>query len=114
MRVTNLLSLGLASLLGAGLTLSTGCVEDTRYETNKPVVEDEYNETEAELEATGEAIENDAAQAWDDAKEAAKDATDAVVPDEPIVDIESPLGDVQVGEDPVTGDTNVEVDADKE
>ncbi|TWT76059.1 hypothetical protein Pla123a_28460 [Posidoniimonas polymericola] len=114
MRVTNLLSLGLASLLGAGLTLSTGCVDDERHEMNKPVIENEYDETEADLDATGEAMENDAEEAWNDTKEAAEDATDAVVPDEEKVDVDSPLGDVNVSEDPVTGDVNVDVDADKE
>lgn len=107
MRSTNLLTLTLATLVGGGLTLATGCAETDRYETNKPVIEAEDND----LERTGDDIEASAKEAWEDTKEGARDAVDAVVPDEPIVDVESPLGDVKVGEDPVTGDKNVEVDA---
>jgi len=110
MRISNLLSVGAAALMGAGLTLSTGCVENERYDANKPVIETE----DRDLEATEENIESSAEKAWEDTKEGARDAVDAVVPDEPIVDVESPLGDVKVGEDPVTGDKNVEVDTDNE
>lgn len=61
---------------------STGCQENQTVETQKPMIE----------------------------SEAAQDAADAVTPDEPIVDIETPLGDVEVGKDPATGGTNVDVD----
>lgn len=98
---------------------AVGCQQGEPYDAQKPVVEDSTaDETQTSLDEAGEDLSRAAdatadagAQVADQAENAADEAADAVTPDEPIVDINTPLGDVFVGRDPVTGDANVDVDA---
>jgi hypothetical protein len=97
----------------AMLPLIGGCQSETPYETNRPVIEEDYdNDVEDDLDALGNDIERNTEELGENIQEGTEDAIDAVTPDRPIVDIESPLGDVEVGEDPITGDKNVDVDVD--
>ncbi len=80
----------------AAVAALVGCQESRTYETNKPVIEDRT----PGKETLGEQIE-----------EGINDAADAVTPDRPIVDVDTPLGDVNVSEDPATGRKRVDVDA---
>ncbi len=85
--------------------LSLGCVDSTPYKTDKPVVDQPETDTDEELESKLNEL-------GDEIKERAEDATDAVTPDDPIVDVDTGLGDVNVSKDPITGETNVDVDTD--
>lgn len=86
-----------------GLALTSGCQDAETRQANKPIIEaDTTTEVEEAADAVGE-----------DLDEAASDVADTVTPDEPIVDIETPLGDVKVGSDPATGRTNVDVETNR-
>lgn len=80
-----------------GCLASVGCQDASNRRAEKPVIDtDPAEQAESAAEEAGESL---------------SDAVDAVTPDESIVDINTPLGDVNVGRDPATGDTNVNVDS---
>ncbi len=83
--------------LAACLMMALGCRDATTHRANKPIVDSE----------PAEQVE----EAAEEAEESLSEAADAVTPDESIVDIDTPLGNVDVGRDPATGGTNVEVDS---
>lgn len=91
-------------LLAATALFAVGCQESTTYETQKPVIEEPAEPADESLEETTEEMA-------EEADEAASDAADAVTPDRERVDVDSPIGDVNVDEDPATGETKVDVDA---
>ncbi|TWT90137.1 hypothetical protein Mal64_05210 [Pseudobythopirellula maris] len=92
-----------ALFLAAGVGLVSGCQQGDTYTTEKPVIEDDASDVEIDGERDEALLE--------DADESVREPVDNLTPDEEKVDIRTPLGDVQVGEDPLTGDTNVNVDS---
>ncbi|MEO0530727.1 MAG: hypothetical protein AAF266_09160 [Planctomycetota bacterium] len=97
MTVTKLIPLSVLALFAA---VAVGCQEPQTQEAQKPVIE---SDTAAEVEEAADKV-------GEDLSDAASATADAVTPDDNIVDIDTPLGNVTVGSDPATGDTNVDVD----
>lgn len=95
------------AVTAAGLA-ALGCQESTEYETRKPVIEDSYDEQAVE-ESAAEAREA-VDEAANEADEAIEEAADSVSPDKPVVDVNTPLGNVDVSRDRATGDAKVDVD----
>jgi hypothetical protein len=100
--------LAFVTICGCFLGLS-GCAETEPYEVEKPVLEDDDIEVDG-LE--DERLEYEDDTLGEDIGETIDDAADAVTPDENVVDIDTPIGDVDVEEDPATGRTRVDVDSD--
>lgn len=92
----------------AGLAAFTGCQDATTYETQKPVLDNPPVQERIEEERIDQ--QNDYQSFKDKAEEAADDVADGVTPDRPVVDVQTPLGDVRVNEDPATGRKRVDVD----
>lgn len=97
------------SLAACGVVALVGCGNSQTYETRKPVTETQ----EAEKPLL-EGVQENAEEAGAAVGEAVEDAADAVTPDRDIVDIKTPIGDVNVSEDPATGRKSVDVDAGNE
>src|SRR5690606_2135203 len=92
-----------AAFAVTGLAAFTGCQDATTYETQKPVIDNPPAEETVDEH-------NDYQSFKDDAEEAADDVADTVTPDRPVVDVDTPIGNVQVDEDPATGRKRVDVD----
>jgi hypothetical protein len=93
----------------AGLAAFTGCQDATTYETQKPVINDPVVEEEVEVEEHRDYdADNDTLE--ENMEEAGDDISDAVTPDRTISDVETPIGNVEVTEDPATGRKRVDVD----
>ncbi len=91
----------------AGLAAFTGCQESTTYEAEKPVLDNPAVEEEA---AVNQDYDADNETIGESMEEAGEDVADAVTPDRTISDVDTPLGDVEVSEDPATGRKRVDVD----
>ncbi len=81
--------------------LSIGCTDTTPYQTDKPIVIDPENDVEENSDEWGNDMEH-----------GIDNAADTVTPDDSAVDVNTPLGDVEITKDPATGDTDVDVDLD--
>ncbi|QDV75620.1 hypothetical protein [Botrimarina mediterranea] len=93
----------------AGLAAFTGCQDATTYESQKPVINDPAVEDEVELEERQD-YDADNDTLGESMEEAGEDISDAVTPDRTISDVDTPIGDVEVTEDPATGRKRVDVD----
>ena len=116
-------------VLIAVVAAMVGCQERADYETRKPVVDPTAEERAEEGAADNAAAQpatapadtapndpapdNTAPNNDDEAADAPNGAAAAEWSNRPIVNIDTPLGDVTVGEDPATGRTNVEVDTER-